>query len=119
MKENKNVHEIIVKIEGNEWEKAKEDAYKKASKKAKIDGFRPGKAPKDIFIKKYGEENLWLDAADLLLQDAYSKAIEESKDLVIVAQPQATLKSISVDYVEFLFVLITKPDVKLGQYKNL
>ncbi len=119
MKENKNVHEITIKIEGSEWEKAKKDAFKEASKKAKIDGFRPGKAPKDVFLKKYGEENLWLDAADRVLQDAYTKMLDENGDLVIVAQPQASLKSISADYVEFLFILTTKPEVKLGKYKKL
>ena len=119
MKENKSVHEITIKIEGTEWETAKDEAFKEANKKAKIDGFRPGKAPKDVFIKKYGEENLWLDAADRVLQSAYTKMLEENKDLVIVAQPQASLKAISADYVEFLFVLTTKPEVKLGKYKKL
>lgn len=119
MKENKNVHEITIKVEGTEWESAKDTAYKKASKKAKIDGFRPGKAPKEVFLKKYGEENLWLDAADFVLEDAYKKMIDENQDLIIVAQPQASLKSISADYVEFLFILTTKPEVKLGNYKKL
>ena len=40
-----------IKIEGKEWETALEKAYKKASTKAKIDGFRPGKAPKELFLK--------------------------------------------------------------------
>ena len=44
--------DIEIKIEGKEWEEAIDKAYKKASKKAKIDGFRPGKAPKDLFLKK-------------------------------------------------------------------
>ena len=32
------------------WEKALDEAFKKANAKAKIDGFRPGKAPKNIFL---------------------------------------------------------------------
>ena len=116
---NKNIHEITIKIEGAEWEKAIDKAFKEANKKAKIDGFRPGKAPKDVFIKKYGEENLMLDAADTLLQDAYTKMLEENKDLEIVAQPEVHLKSISKEAVEFTFVLTTKPEVKLGKYKKL
>lgn len=118
-KENKNIHEITVKIEGEQWEKAKDNAFKEANKKAKIDGFRPGKAPKEVFIKKYGEENLMLDAADALLQDAYTKMLDENKDLEIVAQPEVHLKSLSKEAVEFTFVLTTKPDVKLGKYKKL
>ncbi len=118
-KENKNIHEITIKIEGSEWEGAKDRAFKEANKKAKIDGFRPGKAPKDIFIKKYGEDNLLLDAADALLQVAYAKMLEENKDLEIVAQPEVHLKSLSKEAVEFTFILTTKPDVILGKYKKL
>lgn len=118
-KENKNIHEITIKIEGSEWEDAKDRAFKEANKKAKIDGFRPGKAPKDIFIKKYGEDNLLLDAADALLQVAYAKMLEENKDLEIVAQPEVHLKSLSKEAVEFTFILTTKPDVILGKYKKL
>jgi len=115
----KNVHEITIKIEGKEWEEAIEKAYKEASKKVKIDGFRPGKAPKEVFFKKYGKESLYLDAADSVLNTAYQRMIEENKDLVIVAQPEASLKSIDENGVEFLFILTTKPEVKLGKYKKL
>ena len=48
----KNKLEITIKIEGKEWEEALDKAFTEANKKAKIDGFRPGKAPKDVFLKK-------------------------------------------------------------------
>ena len=44
--------EIEIKVEGTEWEEAMDKAYEKANQKVKIDGFRPGKAPKDVFLKK-------------------------------------------------------------------
>ena len=115
----KNVKEITIKIEGKEWQDAIEKAFEKANKKVKIDGFREGHAPKDMFIKKYGETNLWLDAADIVLEDAYSKMIEENKDAEIVSQPEISLKSLTGEYVEFNFVLTLRPEVKLGEYKNL
>ncbi len=115
----KNVKEITIKIEGKEWQDAIEKAFEKANKKVKIDGFRQGHAPKDMFIKKYGETNLWLDAADIVLEDAYSKMIEENKDAEIVSQPEISLKSLTGEYVEFNFVLTLRPEVKLGEYKNL
>lgn len=116
---NKNILEVSVKIEGADWEKAQDKAYKEASKKAHIDGFRPGHAPKEVFIKKYGEDNLLLDAADSVLEDAYKRMIDENKDLEIVAQPEVHLKSLGKEAVEFNFVLTTKPEVKLGKYKKL
>lgn len=116
---NKNIHEVSVKIEGADWENAQDKAFKEASKKAKIDGFRPGHAPKEVFIKKYGEDNLLLDAADTVLQAAYTKMLDENQDLEIVAQPEVHLKSLSKEAVEFTFVLTTKPEVTLGKYKKL
>ena len=118
-KENKNVQEITVKIEGQEWKDALDKAFEKANKKAKIDGFRPGKAPKDVFLKKYGVESLYMDAGDLVLESAYRKAFEGKETLELVAQPEIALKSVDENGIEFLFTVITKPEVKLGKYKDL
>ena len=114
-----NIKEINIKIEGEKWENALDKAFAKANSKAKIDGFRPGKAPKDVFLKKYGKESLYMDAADIVLEDAYKNVFEENKDLEIVAQPEIGLKSIDEKGVEFTFKLILKPTVKLGKYKGL
>ena len=116
---NKNELEIIIKIEGKEWEDALDKAYDKASKKAKIDGFRPGKAPKEVFLKKYGKESLYMDAANISANLAYDKMLEENKNLEIVAQPVLDINKIDETGVEFKFILTLKPVVKLGQYKGL
>ena len=71
-KENKNVQEITVKIEGQEWKDALDKAFEKANKKAKIDGFRPGKAPKDVFPLNESP------AAEILLQDEQTKKYIET-----------------------------------------
>ena len=86
--------EVNIKIEGKEWEEALDKAFEKANKKAKIDGFRPGHAPKEVFLKKYGKESLYMDAADLVLDKAYTQMLEENKDLEIVARPEMGVKSI-------------------------
>lgn len=117
--ENKNIKEITVKIEGKEWEEALDKAYQKASKKVKIDGFRPGHAPKELFLKKYGKESLYMDAADLCIEKAYVQAFEDKQDLRLVAQPEIALKNVGEEGIEFLFTLTLRPEVKLGKYKNL
>lgn len=113
--------EIEIKIEGKEWEEAIDKAFEKANKKVKIDGFRPGKAPKDVFIKKYGKEVLFQDAADLVIEKAYMKMIEDNKDIIgdLVAKPEITFNNIDENGIEFNFVLTLRPDVKLGKYKDL
>ena len=111
--------EFTIEVKGKEWEEALDKAFQKAVKNVKIDGFRKGKAPKEIFLKKYGKESLYLDAADIVLPDAYSKMLEEHKDEELVAQPDITLKSIDDKKVVFNFILTTRPEVKLGKYKGL
>lgn len=115
----KNIKEINVTIEGEKWQKAIDKAYDKVSRKVKIDGFRPGKAPKDIFLKKYGKENLLVEAADSCMQDAYMDILKDNEGLEIVAQPKVEIKGVSDEKLELMFTLILKPEVKLGKYTGL
>lgn len=114
-----NIKEIKVKVEGEKWNNAIEKAYNKANSSFQVDGFRKGKAPKSVFLKKYTQERLNFDAADICLNDAYEEMFKQAKDLEIVAQPEITLNNISDKGVEFLFTLTLKPEVKLGKYKGL
>ncbi|MDO4963660.1 MAG: trigger factor [bacterium] len=119
MEKSKNLKEIIIKIEGNDWEDSLDKAFKKANSKAKIDGFRPGKAPKDIYLKHYGIESLFMEAANYAVDLAYTKLLNENKDLQIAAQPILDIKSIDEKYIEYRFTITLKPEVKLGKYKGL
>lgn len=117
-KTTSKAHEVVVKIEGKEWTDALDKAFAKKQKTAKVDGFRPGKVPRNIYEKHFGKESLFLDAADLVLQAAYLKAMEESK-LIPVVQPSVDLKDLSENGVEFTFKIVTKPEVKVNKYKGL
>ena len=111
--------EVVIKIDGEDWKKALDKAFKKLNKEAKIDGFRPGKAPKEVYIKKYGMTNIYMEAAESCLNQAYEMMLKENGDDVIVAQPEINLSAVTDDYVEFKFNLTLKPEVKLGKYKGL
>ena len=113
--------EIEIIIEGKEWEGALDKAFKKANKNANIDGFRPGKAPKDVFIKKYGKQSLYMDVADSAADLAYQKLLKEHEEDVkdLVARPDIALKDVNEEKIVFLFTLTTRPEVKLGKYKDL
>ena len=117
-KENKNIHEITVKIEGDSWTKALDKVFKEKQKTVKVDGFRKGKVPRSVFEKKFGKESLYFDAANAVLQEAYLKVMEDSK-LIPVVQPAVDIKDITEDGVEFIFKIVTKPDVKVKKYKGL
>lgn len=111
--------EVIIKIDGEEWQKAMDKAFKKLNKDAKIDGFRPGKAPKEMYIKKYGMTSIYMEAAEESLNKAYELMLEKNGDDVIVAQPEVNVSAVTDEYVEFKFNLTLKPEVKLGKYTNL
>ena len=113
----KNYHNIEIKVEGKEWTDAIGKAFKEKVKKVSVDGFRKGKCPKNIYDKKFGQDYL-IDAADLVLQDAYTKALKDN-DLVPVVQPEPNLKSLDEKSVTFTFKIITKPEVKISKYRDL
>lgn len=115
---NNSVHEVVIKMEGDIWQDALDQTFKEKQKDAKVDGFRKGKVPKEIYIKKFGLESLFLPAADKLVQKAYDKALKDSK-LEPVIQPDVNLKDINKDYVQFIFKIITKPEIKIKKYKGL
>lgn len=117
----KSEKEIEIVIDGKEWKEALDKAFKKANKTAKIDGFRPGKAPKEVFIKKYGKASLYMDAADEAADLAYQKMLKDYKDDVaeLVARPEIALKDVDDDKITFIFTLTLRPTVKLGKYTGL
>ena len=116
MKKNVIVKEI--KIEGEEWQKALDKAFKKQSKNVKIDGFRKGSVPKDMFIKKMGIESLYKDALDEVVDEGYKKVLDETK-VIPACEPNLNVKTINENECILEFTLITAPEVTLGEYKNL
>ena len=118
MRKNKKIKVVIVKIEGEYWKKALDKAFSEKVKNTTVAGFRKGKVPRDIYEKKFGKESLYLPASDYVVEKAYKKALEESK-LVPVVQPKLEVKSVDDKGIEFVFKIITKPDVNIKKYKGL
>ena len=110
---------VEVKIEGKEWQEALDKALDKNLAKADIKGFRKGHVPKDVFLKKYGKESLYMDAANESLNAAYTELLNKNKDLELVAEPQIDIKDINDKGITFEFTLTLKPEVKLGKYTGL
>ena len=113
----KNVHEIEIKLD-KEWTECLDKAFKKKNKETKIDGFRKGAAPKEVYLKKFGIESLYMDAVDDAIQVAYKKMLKEN-ELIPVIEPTVDVTGISDSNVILKFTVITKPEVKLGKYKKL
>ena len=114
----KNVHVKEVEIKDAEWTKILDAAFEKRNKDLKVDGFRKGKCPKNIYMQKFGVESLFMDAIDVAGGKAYTDLLKES-ELIPVCEPKMDIKEIDKNHVIFEFTIITKPEVKLGKYKDL
>lgn len=105
-------------VEKELWEKAQDKAFNKLNKSAQIDGFRPGKAPRSMFEKKYGVNEILTEAADTLIHEKYHDILENDK-IVPMMEPKIELVEVSKEKFEANFTFVVKSEVKLGEYKNL
>ena len=118
---NKEDGKVVISFSASKEEFAKglDKAFKSAVKRVNAPGFRKGKLPRAVFNKMYGEEALYQEAIDFVLPAAYTKAIDEL-ELSPLAMPDIDVKEISKENgVTFEAVVTVKPDVELGEYKNL
>jgi len=98
---------------------ALDQAFNKVKKNLNAPGFRKGHMPRAVFNQKFGEEALYDDALNAILPAAYEAAITEL-GLDVVAQPKIDVKSIEKGQDWTLTAeVVTKPEVKLGEYKDL
>lgn len=114
----KNVHTVTITLEGKDWTSILDNTFKKKNSEVTISGFRKGKAPKDVYMKKFGIESLYMDSIDEALRVAYERALTDNK-LVPACEPKADVKTIDEKHVELEFTIITKPEVKISSYKKL
>lgn len=119
-KVDKNVVSFEFTVSADEFENGIEKAYRKNVGKINIQGFRRGKAPRKIIEKYYGNEVFYEDAINIVLPDAYDKAIEEN-NIFPVDQPEIDIKGeISRENgITFTAKVTVKPEFELGEYKGI
>ena len=82
-----------LKLEGKEWKDVLEGVYKKKKKDIKMDGFRKGNVPYNIYVKNAGIESLFMDASDEAINILYKKLMADEKTITPVATPNIEIKS--------------------------
>ena len=115
----KNMVKLTIEVAEDKVAEALKAAYNKQKNKISIPGFRKGKVPMAMVEKMYGPEIFYEDAANIMMQEAYPAAIDES-GVDIVSQP-------TVDVVQlekgkpFIFTaeVAKRPEVKLGKYNGV
>lgn len=108
----------VIKLQEKEWKECLDKAFEKRKNEVNIPGFRKGKVTWEVYIKQFGVESLYMDAADIALPIAFDKLLKDENP-EMATQPQADIKNITPEELEVEFVCVEKPKVKLGKYKDL
>ena len=113
----KNKLQVEFEISADAISKAKVEAYNKNKGKYMVPGFRKGHAPKGMIEKYYGEGVFFEDAFEIAFPDANSAALSEN-EISAVSRPE-NVDILSFEPLTVTAEVWTKPEVKLGEYKNL
>lgn len=111
--------EFDAKMEGKEWEELLKHVYEHRKSEIELDGFRKGQVPFDVYVKRVGIENLYMDAVDHACEELLQKVLEENADVKPACRPTVNIKTIDKDSLVLTFGITEKPEVKLGKYKDL
>ncbi|MDT2813610.1 trigger factor [Vagococcus carniphilus] len=110
---------LTFEVSQDKIEEGLKAAFNKVKKNISVPGFRKGKVSRQVFNKMYGEEALYEDALNHVLPEIYGAAIEEA-GLEPVSQPNIDVVSMEKGQPWTITAEVTvKPEVKLGEYKNL
>ena len=116
----KSTVKITIKFDGEEWKKALTDAYMKTRHRYAVNGFRKGKAPKNVIENAYGKTVFYEDALNLLISENYDKILEkESKKRVFVGEPEFALDKLEDDLISIIATVPVKPDAKISAYTGM
>lgn len=118
-KKEKSVVEIKGEIDAADFELAREKAIAKLSEHIEIDGFRKGKAPKDMVIKKLGDQMILEEMAQITLSKAYPQILIDNK-IDAIGYPQINITKLAKgNPLGFTILTAVIPEVKLPDYKKI
>jgi len=116
----KSTVKITIKFDAQEWKDAQYNAYLKTRGRFAINGFRKGKAPKNVIENVYGKGVFYEDALNTLFGDNYGKILDkEEKKFTAVGDPDVSVDKLEDDGVTLVAVVPVKPEVKISSYKGM
>lgn len=112
---------LTVEVDGAQVAKAVDAAYESMKKDFNIQGFRKGKVPRAMIEKMYGVEVFYNKAADIIIDETLFEAIEENKvEIAARIRPnELEVTEMNKDGMKYTAIITVKPEVTLGDYKNL
>ena len=110
---------VIVSLSWLDINEATDKEMKKAQRRVKIDGFRPGKAPLKMVAQMYGA-GIQNDVLNDLAQQAFNKvAQEQNLRIAAVTKIEPVEGEESADALKVAFTYETFPEIKIGDLSAL
>ncbi|MBR5389654.1 trigger factor [Candidatus Saccharibacteria bacterium] len=111
--------EITVTLEKNDLKVARDKAVGRLIKEVKLEGFRKGKAPKDLAEKVLDKNTIAQETIDIAIRTTVPTAFKEAEKAPLVIPNVNVTKYIPDEYAEYIATADILPEIKLGDYKNL
>ena len=116
----KSTVKITMKFDKDEWKDALNKAYLKTKGRFAVNGFRKGKAPRNVIEHAYGKGVFFEDALNVLFSENYGKILDkEEKKFTAVGDPELSVDDLSDEGVTLVADTPVKPEVKIGSYKGM
>ena len=116
----KSTVKITMQFDGEEWKAAQTKAYMKARGRFAINGFRRGKAPKNVIENVYGKGVFFEDALNILFSENYPTVLEKTeKKFTVVGDPDVSVDKLEEDAVSIVAIVPVKPEVKISAYTGM
>lgn len=116
----KSTVKITIKFDGEEWKSAQQAAYLKTRGRFAVNGFRKGKAPKNVIENIYGKGIFFDEALNAMFSDAYGKIFDEvSKKHPIVGDPDVSVEKLDDEGVTLVATVPVRPEVKISSYTGM
>lgn len=116
----KSTVKFTIKFDAEEWKAAQQNAYLKTRARFAINGFRKGKAPKNVIENVYGKGVFYDEALNTMFAENYPTVIAKSADkYTIVGDPEVTVEKLDDEGVTLIAVAPVKPEVKISSYKGM
>ncbi len=112
---------LTVEVEAAKVVKAVDKAYEAMKKDFNIQGFRKGKVPRAMIEKMYGVEVFFNKAADILIDETLFEAIDENNIQIAarIRPNELEVVEMTLEGMKYTAIITVKPEVTLGEYKNL
>ena len=116
----KSTVKITLKFDAAEWKEAQQKAYLKLRGRFAVNGFRKGKAPKNVIENTYGKGVFWDEALNMLFSENYPVVLEKDQNkYTVVGDPEASVEKLDDDGVTITAIVPVKPEVKISSYKGM